>query len=279
MSNSLIEPPEVGKLRIVLLGAGRVAQHLATALHQAGHTVLQVWSRTLSSAEAVARQLPETAAITDSTALAAADLYIVAVPDAAVPAVVGAAHFPAGALVVHTAGALPLSVFEQWPSVRGGVLYPVQTFSPGRTIEWQTVPLCVEAADIAGEATLLGLANTLSADVRLVTTPQRLRLHIAAVFACNFTNHLLGISHALLTHDALPVDLLAPLVRETIDKALVEPPFQVQTGPAARHDQTTLARHEAALAAYPEWQILYKMLSDSIQRQASNEAQNNEGAF
>ncbi|TGD83346.1 Rossmann-like and DUF2520 domain-containing protein [Hymenobacter wooponensis] len=265
--------------RIVLLGAGRVAQHLGPALFRAGYQVVHVWSRTNATAAALAKQLPGATASIDLTQLPVADIYIVAVSDAAVPAVLTAAHFPAEALVVHTAGALPLSVFGKWPTIRGGVLYPVQTFSPGRAIEWQTVPLCVEAADTVSEATLLGLANTLSADVRLVNTTQRLRLHIAAVFACNFTNHLLGISHALLTEDGLPVELLAPLVRETIDKALAEPPFSVQTGPAARHDQPTLTHHEAALEAYPDWQMLYKLLSDSIQRQARGKAQNNEGAF
>lgn len=259
----------------MLLGAGRVAQHMGPALQEAGHRVLQVWSRSAASAAALAAQLPGATATTTATTLPAADLYIVAVPDAAVPAVLAAARFPAGALVVHTAGALPLSVFEEWPTLRGGVLYPLQTFSPGRRLDWPTVPLCVEAADAAGEAELLAVGHSLSHNVRLVNTRQRLRLHVAAVFACNFTNHLLGISHALLTDENLPLDLLTPLVRETIDKALAHPPFTVQTGPAARHDRPTLARHEAALAAYPGWQKLYKVLSESIQQQASGAAQNN----
>jgi predicted short-subunit dehydrogenase-like oxidoreductase (DUF2520 family) len=263
--------------RIVLLGAGRVAQHLGPALLQTGYTVVHVWSRTLNSATALAAQLPGATASIELAKLPAADIYIVAVPDAGVPAVLEAAQFPEGALVVHTAGALPLAVFDAWPSIRGGVLYPVQTFSPGRAIDWKTVPLCVEASDDASEAALLELARTLSHDVRLVNSQQRLRLHMAAVFACNFTNHLLGISHALLTEDGLPVGLLAPLVRETIDKALAQPPFSVQTGPAARHDRPTLARHEAALAAYPEWQTIYKMLSESIQEQARAGSENNEG--
>lgn len=262
---------------VVLLGAGRVAQHLGPALQQAGHQVLQVWSRTATSAAALVAVLPGASASTDASRLAAADIYIVAVPDAAVPAVLAVAHFPAGALVVHTAGALPLSIFAEWPTIRGGVLYPLQTFSPGRRLDWPTVPLCVEAADAASEAELLNLGHSLSHDVRLVNSRQRLQLHVAAVFACNFTNHLLGISHALLAAENLPLDLLTPLVRETIDKALTEPPFTVQTGPAARHDGPTLARHTAALAAYPGWQNLYNVLSESIQHQADQVAQNNEG--
>lgn len=262
---------------IVLLGAGRVAQHLGPALQQAGHQVLQVWSRTAASGATLAATLPAATSTTDAAALVAADIYIVAVPDAAVPVVLAAARFPAGALVVHTAGALPLSIFEEWPTIRGGVLYPLQTFSPGRHLDWPTVPLCLEAADAAGEAELLALGHSLSHDVCLISTQQRLQLHVAAVFACNFTNHLLGISHALLATENLPLELLTPLVRETIDKALAEPPFTVQTGPAARHDGPTLARHEAALAAYPGWRQVYKVLSESIQRQSAPEAQNNQG--
>ena len=175
--------------------------------------------------------------------------------------------WPAGALVVHLAGALPLSVFATQPGVRGGVFYPLQTFSPGRAIAWPTVPLCIEAADPAAEATLLALAGSLSQHVRRLASTQRLKLHVAAVFANNFANHLLGIADALLAEAALPPELLAPLVRETVDKALANPPFTVQTGPAVRHDAPTLAAHQAALAAHPAWQALYAQLTASIQAQ------------
>jgi predicted short-subunit dehydrogenase-like oxidoreductase (DUF2520 family) len=151
--------------------------------------------------------------------------------------------------------------------VRGGVFYPLQTFSPGRAIDWPAVPLCIEAADAAAEAILLTLARSLSHDVRRLNSAQRLKLHVAAVFANNFTNHLLGIADALLAEAELPPELLAPLVRETVDKALANPPFVVQTGPAVRHDAPTLAAHHAALAAHPAWQALYAQLTASIQAQ------------
>ncbi|SNR84905.1 Rossmann-like and DUF2520 domain-containing protein [Hymenobacter mucosus] len=259
-----MEETKTAAKRVVLLGAGRVAQHLAPALLAAGYHVAHIWSRSLASAQALAATVPgATAGAT--AALPAADVYILAVPDAAVPAVLTTMQFPSGALVAHTAGALPLSVFSACPQVRGGVVYPIQTFSPGRMIDWGQVPLCVEAAEAAGEATLLTLAQSLSHNVRLVDSAQRLRLHVGAVFACNFTNHLLGISHALLTEDKLPFELLAPLVRETVEKALEHPPFMVQTGPAARYDAPTLARHEQALAEQPGWLAIYKHLTASIQ--------------
>ena len=255
-------------LRIGLLGAGRVASHLGPALVAAGHHVAFVWSRTAPAAAALAARLPGAQALaTLAPPLPPADVYLLAVPDAAVAPLLAATTWPVGALVAHLAGALPLSVFGNQPTVRGGVFYPLQTFSPGRAIAWPTVPLCIEAHDLAAETTLLALARSLSQHVRRLDSGQRLKLHVAAVFANNFTNHLLGIADALLAEAELPPALLAPLVRETVDKALTNAPFAVQTGPAVRHDAPTLAAHHAALAAHPAWQALYARLTASIQAQ------------
>ena len=261
-------PNPPAPLRIGLLGAGRVANHLGPALLAAGHHVPFVWSRTATAAEALATQLPGAQALTTlATLMPPADVYLLAVPDAAVAPLLAAAPWPTGALVAHLAGALPLGVFTTQLAVRGGVFYPLQTFSPERAITWPTVPLCIEAADPAAEALLLALASSISRHVLLLDSSQRLRLHVAAVFANNFTNHLLGISKALLAEAKLPPALLAPLVRETVEKALDHSPFSVQTGPAVRRDAPTLATHHMALAAHPTWQALYTQLTASIQAQ------------
>ncbi|GAB3861908.1 DUF2520 domain-containing protein [Hymenobacter terrigena] len=255
-------------LRIGLFGTGRVASQLAPALVAAGHQIAFVWSRTAAAATALTATLPAPPALaTLAPPLPLADVYLLAVPDAAVEPLLASIHWPEGALVAHLAGALPLSVFAAQPAVRGGVLYPLQTFSPGRAIDWPTVPLCIEAATPDAESTLRALADSLSRHVLRLDSAQRLKLHVAAVFANNFTNHLLGIADALLAEAALPPELLAPLVRETVDKALANPPFTVQTGPAVRRDAPTLAAHHAALAAHPAWQALYAQLTASIQAQ------------
>ncbi|GAC1589358.1 MAG: DUF2520 domain-containing protein [Hymenobacter sp.] len=255
-------------MRIGLVGAGRVASQLGAGLAAAGHRFALVWRRTPAAAAARAGKLPGTPVLaTLAPPLPPADVYFLAVPDAAVAPLLAATTWPAGALVAHVAGALPLRVFAGQPAVRGGVFYPLQTFSPGRAIDWPAVPLCIEANDPAAEATLLALARSLSPHVRRLDSAQRLQLHVAAVFANNFTNHLLGIADALLAEAALPPALLAPLVRETVEKALTQPPFTVQTGPAARHDAPTLAAHRAALATHPAWRALYDQLTASIQAQ------------
>jgi len=261
-------PYPLPPLRIGLFGAGRVASQLGPALAAAGHRVVFVWNRNEAPAKILAAQLPGAQALaTLAPPLPPADVYLLAVPDAAVAPLLAAVPWPAGALVAHLAGALPLAVFAAQPAVRGGVFYPLQTFSPGRAVDWVTVPLCIEARDPAAETTLLRLAGSLSRHVLRLDSAQRLQLHVAAVFANNFTNHLLGIADALLAEAGLPPALLAPLVRETVAKALAHPPFGVQTGPAVRRDAPTLAAHHAALAAHPAWQALYAQLTASIQAQ------------
>jgi predicted short-subunit dehydrogenase-like oxidoreductase (DUF2520 family) len=256
-------------MRIGLFGTGRVATALAPALAAAGHKLVFVAGRTLPHVQTLAALAPsaETLLLPLTQALPPADAYLLAVPDAAVPHVLAAVAWPAGALVAHLAGALPVAVFAAVPQVRGGVLYPLQTFSPSRAIDWPAVPLFVEAPEPAAEATLLALAHSLSQRAALLNSAQRLRLHLGAVFASNFTNHVLGIANQLLAEAELDFNLLAPLVRETVDKALgASPsPFAVQTGPAARHDTPTLAAHTAALVAHPAWQVLYTQLTHSIQ--------------
>ena len=270
-------PSEAKLLRIGLFGAGRVASALAPALAAAGHRLAFVASRTPGPAQALAASLPGCAALAQPAALVApppADVYLLAVPDAIVPALAAAGAWPAGAVVAHVAGALPLASLGLPAGARAGVLYPLQTFSPGRAIDWATVPLFVEGADPAAEATLLALAGSLSQRVALLGSGPRLRLHLGAVWASNFTNHVLGVAHALLAEASLPLALLHPLVRETVDKALAAhpSPFTVQTGPAVRHDAPTLATHEAALAAHPAWQALYAQLSASIQAAEAGKA-------
>ncbi|MBD2769578.1 DUF2520 domain-containing protein [Hymenobacter sp. BT664] len=253
-------------LRIGLLGTGKVASQLGPGLAAVGHRIAFVWGRNGQRATALADQLPGAQLLSVLPApLPPADVYLLAVPDAAVAPLLQSTTWPAGALVAHLAGALPLDVFAGQAAVRGGVFYPLQTFSPGRTIDWPTVPLCIEAADPATEATLLELARSLSSQVLRLDSAQRLKLHVAAVFANNFTNHLLGVADALLAEAGLSPTLLAPLVRETVDKALAHPPFAVQTGPAARRDALTLAAHRTALAEHPAWRALYEQLTASIQ--------------
>lgn len=272
-SSDFLYPPG-SRVRLVVLGAGQVAQHLAPALAAAGHAVVGVWSRTAAAAQALADRLPVGTVVLPAPVAAAAlrpDAVLICVPDAAVAGVLEAARLPAGILVAHTAGALPPPAHP-----RGAVFYPLQSFSVGRAVALAQVPFCLEVTSLADTAPLTRLAQSISqVPPRWLRTPERATLHLAAVFAANFSNHVLGIAHRVLTEAGLPfAELLGPLVREVVEKALAAPagPFSVQTGPAARGDQVTLARHRAALAADPllaDWLPVYDELTAAIGRVAT----------
>lgn len=258
----------VGRRTVAFLGAGHVAAHLAPALAAAGHRVAGVWSRTPAHAAALAHRLPS-ARVLVSPAEAAAlapDLVLVCVPDHAVAAVIAAAALPPTTPVAHTAGALPLPAHPH-----AGVFYPLQTFSAGRPLDLRAVPFFLEATDTATAAVLAALAHDLSAQpARWLTTAERAPLHLAAVFAANFPNHLLGISRQVLAQAGLPLDVLCPLVDEVVAKAFAAGggPFSVQTGPARRADAPTLAAHRARLRADPAltpWLPVYDVLTAAIQ--------------
>jgi predicted short-subunit dehydrogenase-like oxidoreductase (DUF2520 family) len=253
--------------RIVLVGAGNVAWHLAPALEQAGHQVEAVYSRKPENAGLLAARLRQARSLSslDFSAIPA-DVYLLAVADQALPGLLKEARFPPGSLIAHTSGCHPLSVLDKaGANLNTGVLYPLQTFSKAKPVDFAAVPFCVEGSDVESRAVLLALAHSLSGQVHRLGSEERKRLHVAAVFACNFTNHLLGIGFELLQQAGLPGHLLHPLIRETVDKALAYPPFSVQTGPAVRGDQAVLEDHLRLLADQPAYQQLYRILSESIQ--------------
>ncbi|WP_242921014.1 Rossmann-like and DUF2520 domain-containing protein [Pontibacter liquoris] len=254
-------------MKIAFIGAGNVAWHLAQALAAAGHQVVAVCSRQAESSQALAQVLPETKSVASLTELAsmAQDVILVAVPDAAIAAVAGQLQVQPGTLVAHTSGSQPLAILESISGARTGVFYPLQTFSKAKAIDLKEVPLLVEGQDEQTVQALVQLAQSISNQVQQVTSQTRKQLHLAAVFACNFTNHLLGISRELLQEASLPWPLLQPLIHETIAKALQHPPFEVQTGPAIRHDDNVLAEHLRMLDAHPGYQELYRQLTQSIQ--------------
>lgn len=246
-------------LHIVLVGAGNVASHLAPALHAAGHRITAVWSRNLPNAISLADQVQATATNQLNELPAEADLFLVSVADDALPTVANALKRP-GCVVAHTSGTQPLAAL-QGTSEHTGVFYPLQTFTKGRPLELANVPFLIEGPEL-----LTQLAMQLSNNVQHVNSEQRKHLHVAAVFACNFTNHLYAIADKLLANRNLSLDLLRPLIAETAAKAQHAAPATVQTGPAIRHDDAVLAKHLELLADTPQWQELYHLLSHSIQR-------------
>jgi predicted short-subunit dehydrogenase-like oxidoreductase (DUF2520 family) len=254
-------------LKLALIGSGQVATHLGKALETAGHQITEVFSRSLNHADLLARQLYQASPTTHPDfSHSQAQVFLLCVADDAYAELLPRLVFPKGAIVAHTSGSLPMLLLAPY-ALKFGVLYPLQTFSRHQALDLAQVPFCIEASDEQVRASLRGLAGDLSRSVYDVSTAERQSLHLAAVFACNFANHLLTIAQQLLAEQELDFALLHPLVRETLAKALRAGPNQSQTGPAVRGDQRLMAQHLARLAPeHPAWAAIYQAISQDIGR-------------
>lgn len=248
--------------RVVLLGAGRVAGHLGKALQDAGIEVMQVFSRTEKSASDLANRLQCKFTTHIRDVAHGADLYLFAVSDDALAGLIG--QFPHDdVFVAHTSGSQPLDVLKR-EGLAHGVFYPLQTFSREIVPDFSTIPFCIEASTQWHEQRLFHLASALSRNVRKMDSAQREALHIAAVFSCNFTNHLFHIAQRVLQQNDLPFDILLPLIDETVRKIHHQPPGRVQTGPAVREDQTIIGKHLQRLENEPDYRNIYTFITESI---------------
>jgi len=249
-------------MKIVLLGSGNVATHLGHALKTAGHEILQVWSRSLSNAQQLAGSL--SAAYTDEIAALnnTADIYILSVKDDAIEEVASSFSF-GDKLLVHTSGTASIDSLGK-ERVNKGVFYPLQTFSKQKEVDFSSVPLLLEGSTEEVTKQLNGLAGSISQVVQSASSAQRAAIHVAAVFACNFSNHLYALSKSLLAKEGLDFKLLLPLITETAAKVQSLNPEDAQTGPAARNDQLSIEKHKKYLELSPDLLQLYTLMTDSI---------------
>ena len=220
---------------IVFIGAGKLATNLAKALYHKGFRIVQVYSRTEESARTLAGQV-EAEYTTDLQEISKeAQLYIVSLKDAAfVELLPQITEGKQNALLVHTAGSIPMSIWEGHAE-RYGVFYPMQTFSKQREVDFREIPFFIEAKKSEDVELLKAIAATLSENVYEATSEQRKSLHLAAVFICNFTNHMYALAADLLEKYNLPFDVMLPLIDETARKVHELTPLDAQTGPAVRY--------------------------------------------
>lgn len=250
--------------KVVLIGAGNVATHLGDALLRAGYQILQVYSRTEVSASTLSKRLGTSYTTSLDDLRCDADVYIVALKDDVLqellPLIVkGREH----ALFVHTAGSIPMQIWEGIAN-RYGVLYPMQTFSKQRKVDWNEVSVFVEALQEQDLEMLKELANNLTPKVYEATSEQRKSLHIAAVFACNFSNHMYTLCDLLLSRQGLPFEVMLPLIDETTRKIHQLRPKDAQTGPAIRYDVNVMNKHLEMLETDKSIQEIYRIISKSI---------------
>lgn len=245
--------------RVVLIGSGNVATSLALALNGKCHLV-QVYSRSMASAEALASRVGAQATNDLSQIVTDADIYVVSVVDDAITRVLEAC--PArGGLWVHTSGSTSIDVFKGKRS-RYGVLYPMQSFSKSCPARMHEVHIFIEGCDSCATQEVKELALLLTNNVHEITSRERERLHVAAVFACNFANHMFTLSSEVLDEAGIPFDAMLPLIKTTIAKLDNMTPTQSQTGPAARGDVNVIERHLQSLSG--DKHDIYRLLSQSI---------------
>ncbi len=250
--------------KIVFIGAGNLATHLALAFQKADFNIVQVYSRTQLSADALSKKVGADSCTDYLEVNREADLYVFALSDSVLVSALEALQLR-DKFMVHTAGSLPLSVFKPYTS-KYGVFYPLQTFSKAREVDFSEIPICIEANRSDLETNLLDLGKKVSHSVQLLSSHQRKQLHLAAVFACNFTNHMYHIGEELLQNEGLSFDLLKPLILETAKKVQTLPAREAQTGPAVRCDKNVMEVHEENLKMSPDFQKLYRFVSESIYR-------------
>lgn len=251
-----------------MVGAGNLATNLGQALLKAGHDVVQVYSRTEKSASELATLAGGAPTTTLSTLTNDADVYIIAVKDSAIADVVPTlCKGRGGKVFLHTAGSVPMNVFEGMAE-HYGVLYPMQTFSKARAVDFSDIPCFVEANDEHSFTVINDLANSISGRVAPLSSDQRRHLHLAAVFACNFTNHCYDVAAQILRKINIPFDVLLPLIDETARKVHELEPTKAQTGPAVRYDQNVIRTQAELLKDNPLYRQIYETMSISIHHTA-----------
>jgi predicted short-subunit dehydrogenase-like oxidoreductase (DUF2520 family) len=243
-------------LKISVLGTGNVASHFIKAFDQCAETeIVQVYNHRKNSL----KDFNAFETTTDLKSLKTADVYLICIKDDAVKKIVN--ELNVNGTVAHSSGSLPLLDSQN----RDAVFYPLQTFSKDKDISFKDLPICIEAEHDSDREKLKILAKNITAKAYDVDSKQRQELHLAAVFVCNFVNHLYHIGHDICKEKDLPFDILRPLIQETADKINFKDPKQAQTGPAKRNDQSTINRHIQQLES-PDYKELYRYLTTSIQK-------------
>ena len=274
-----------GGATIVFLGSGNLATHLSLALKAAGEDIIQIFSRTQEHAQALADKLHCASCTNISDIRTDADIYIFSVKDDALPSLISqlSEHLSQQPspnnqhpIFLHTAGSVPMSVFPDntpspithHPSPNFGVLYPMQTFSKDRAVDFREIPCFIEASDDNTLKLIRQLSSRISDHVQEASSDKRKKLHLAAVFACNMVNHCYRLAEKVLEEENIDFSLYQPLIQETANKVRELSPRKAQTGPMVRYDRTIM-NAQIALISDERTRQIYRLMADSIHEDSS----------
>lgn len=249
-------------MKVVIIGSGNVAWHLAKICKEKSHSLLQivnVHSKKITN-HFDRFSVPYIFSIAEMSK--EADLYIVAVKDSEI----GQIQLPVfkdKQVLVHTSGTVSIELLSKYSNYYG-CLYPLQSFTKGLELPFYEVPLLIESSNVRTKLVLEEFGHSLSGTVQYMGLDNRRILHLSAVLANNFSNHLFFLAQNFLAKKEIDATLIVPLMQQTIVKLKQSSAFENQTGPARRADHHTLALHEQLLHSDPELLAIYKLLSDSI---------------
>ncbi len=249
-------------MNIVIVGAGRVGTALSKALDRSGHNLLRIVSRSIEKAERLANIFGSEYG-NDLVIPHGSEVVIVAVNDDSIYGVMKEIDAPDKTVIVHTAGSVGMDVFG-CDILNHGVFYPLQTFTDGRDYNFREIPIFIEGNNDHTINVLNSLAVSVSESVIYLTSENRRYLHLAAVFVCNFVNHLYYAGKEISGHAGMEFKVLLPLLEETMQKASDLGPERSQTGPAVRNDKKTIEKHLDLLSFSPDLQKIYQVITDSI---------------
>ena len=248
---------------VVIIGSGNVAEALARAIRaSSSYTLVQIVARNVERGEYLA-SMCNCAFTNELSGVEVADVYLIAVSDSAIGEVARSINFGNG-VVAHTAGSVDIDVLGESVAEKA-VFYPLQSFTAGIDVDFRKIPLLIEGATPRAMATIGKLARELSASVHEVLSPRRAAIHLAAVFAGNFTNYMYIVAEELLGSNGFDFQIIKPLVEECARKALTsQSPRLTQTGPASRGDVTTQRLHLRMLGGKRHLRKMYKLISTNI---------------
>lgn len=256
-------------MKIVFIGAGNLATAVSLEMQRVGMTISQIYSRTQESAKTLAKKLSCAWTTDPGEVIPDADLYIFSLKDTVLPEIISKIK-PNNGLWVHTAGSVPMDIFKGHAK-RYGVFYPLQTFSKERRIILDGTYIFLELSDPDDEKMLKKVAKALSGSgkVQLLSSEKRKTLHLAAVFACNFTNHIYLLASKILEEQEISREVILPLITETAAKVQELTPAQAQTGPAVRFDKDIMDK-QLAMLTDPSMKAIYQLISQNIYKEGLN---------
>ena len=253
-------------MKITIIGSGNVGGALALSLKRAGHSIVEVSGRNRKTILALAKKIDAKPVYLLKNLSSVSDLYIVCVDDRYIAAVVDQLIFH-NKPVVHTSGATSIKVLSKFK--QHGVFYPVNSVSNIK-FSFETTPFCIDANEKSLLSLLKSLVRDLEGEAHIISDKQRLTIHLAAVFANNFSNSLFHAAYNLMQKEKIPFRIIEPLIIETADKTIGQKPADVQTGPAVRNDEKTIEKHLALLKNKTDLKKVYQIMTALIKKQSKS---------